>query len=104
MLPLYQSRMSRQATTWPATTMAGVGGGVEARNSPTAPRVVMVMLWLGRVALEMKVRGSAGSRPPAIKARAISGALLTAIYMTMTGEAVANACQSTLAGMRPLAS
>ena len=30
MLSLYQSRMSRQATTWPATTMAGVGGGLEA--------------------------------------------------------------------------
>ena len=79
---------SRQATTRPATTIAGVGGASAARKAPTSPSVVTATRWPGSVALEMKVKGSVGSRPPAIRAAAISGACFTAMYMTMTGEAV----------------
>ena len=50
------------------------------------------------------VTGSSAGRPPAISAAAISPRCFTAMYMTMTGEALATASQLTLAGILPVAS
>ena len=86
------------------TTMAGVGGSWDSRNSATPPSVVEATCWLGIEALDTMVTGCVFGLPPAIKALAISARFFTAIYMTMTGAAVATACQFTFAGILPVAS
>ena len=84
--------------------MAGVGGEKEARKAEISPSRVWCSSWCGRVALEMMATSSSGLRPPAISSEAISTRCFTAMYMTITGDAVAIADQSTFAGSAPVAS